>query len=193
MTPVNDNWARIYAVVSYANMTTNYFARHIGLASGENLYRIKRGINGISRDLAERIVSFFPEISKAWLMTGAGCMFSGEEGEAMQIPFFQGDNLHILNGYHNMQPAYYLFVPPADMCDLAIEMEIARKSGKTSEKNIYLLKKIEEKTLKAGCEYISVKENCITLHKLPKRPKTTGMKVDDFDLVYVVKGKLTVF
>lgn len=37
-------------------MTVNYFARYIGLTRGENLYRIKRGDNGISRDLADRIV-----------------------------------------------------------------------------------------------------------------------------------------
>lgn len=41
-----DNWARIEAVINMAQMTTNTFARHIGLPRGENLYHIKRGNNG---------------------------------------------------------------------------------------------------------------------------------------------------
>ncbi len=57
-------------------MTVNYFARYIGLTRGENLYRIKRGDNGISRDLADRIVSVFPEIDRVWLLTGVGRMLT---------------------------------------------------------------------------------------------------------------------
>ena len=56
-----NNWQRIEAVIKWANMSTNYFARHIGLARGENLYQIKRGNNGISLDVADRIVSKFPQ------------------------------------------------------------------------------------------------------------------------------------
>ena len=37
-----NNWQRIEAVIKWANMSTNYFARHIGLARGENLYQIKK-------------------------------------------------------------------------------------------------------------------------------------------------------
>ncbi|MCC8018825.1 MAG: hypothetical protein LIO85_03515 [Rikenellaceae bacterium] len=48
------------------------FAQSIGLKRGENLYQIKRGNNGISRQLAERIVEYFPKISKSWLLTGEG-------------------------------------------------------------------------------------------------------------------------
>lgn len=55
-----NNWERIEAVIKWANMTTNYFARYIGLARGENLYQIKRGNNGISFDVANRIVAKFP-------------------------------------------------------------------------------------------------------------------------------------
>ena len=47
-----DCWKRIEAVIKMSRMTTNAFARHIGLARGENLYQIKRGNNGVSLDLA---------------------------------------------------------------------------------------------------------------------------------------------
>ena len=59
-----NNWQRIEAVIKWANMSTNYFALYIGLARGENLYQIKRGNNGISLDVADRIVSKFPQVDR---------------------------------------------------------------------------------------------------------------------------------
>ena len=82
-----NNWQRIEAVIKWANMSTNYFARHIGLARGENLYQIKRGNNGISRDVAQRIVAKFPQIDKLWLLTGDGQMFAEQQLRGAQIPF----------------------------------------------------------------------------------------------------------
>ena len=46
------------------------FALRIGLPRGENLYRIRRGANGISRDLAERIHARYPQYSIRWLLSG---------------------------------------------------------------------------------------------------------------------------
>ena len=66
----NDDWLRLRAVIDWSGMTANSFAKHIGLPCGENLYRIKRGHNGISRDVAERIAVHFPEISRGWLLSG---------------------------------------------------------------------------------------------------------------------------
>ena len=86
-----NNWQRIEAVIKWANMSTNYFARHIGLARGENLYQIKRGNNGISLDVADRIVSKFPQVDKLWLLTGEGQMFADEKLRGAQIPFYNVD------------------------------------------------------------------------------------------------------
>ena len=82
-----NNWQRIEAVIKWANMSTNYFARYIGLARGENLYQIKRGNNGISLDVADRIVSKFPQVDKLWLLTGEGQMFSDESCAACRYLF----------------------------------------------------------------------------------------------------------
>ena len=75
--PQQNSWERIEAVIKMAQMTTNGFARHIGLSRGENLYQIKRGNNGVSQNVADRIVEKFPEISKMWLLTGEGHMICG--------------------------------------------------------------------------------------------------------------------
>ena len=72
----NEQWIRLKQVVDMTGMSTNRFAAHIGLKHTETLYRIKRGLNGISKSMADRIVSYYPEISKGWLLTGEGYMFN---------------------------------------------------------------------------------------------------------------------
>lgn len=78
MREFDNNWKRLESVIAWANMTTNCFAKQIGLARAETLYQIKRGHYGISRGLAARIVNRFPEIDKLWLLTGEGQMFKGD-------------------------------------------------------------------------------------------------------------------
>ena len=51
----SEYWQRIEKVLKYADMSTNYFAKYIGLLRGENLYQIKRGNNKISLDVARKI------------------------------------------------------------------------------------------------------------------------------------------
>ena len=193
MIQYNENWERIYAVITYAQMTTNYFARHIGLPCGENLYRIKRGSNGISRDVAERIVAKYPEISKAWILTGQGSMFTNEAQQAAQIPFFDGDAAQVLAMYPDpeLKPLHYLFVPPLCDCDLAVAADLTGSRRKKTEKNIFLVQKIKDCTLSAGSQYIAVKENSISLHKLPKRPKCTSIDLNGVVAAFVVKGIIT--
>lgn len=83
---VLDDWHRIEKIVSWAGLTTNAFAINIGLPRGENLYQIKRGNNGISKEVAELISAKYPEISRAWVLTGEGEMLIGESGERVAIP-----------------------------------------------------------------------------------------------------------
>ena len=85
-------------VIRWSGMSTNAFARHIGLARGENLYQIKRGNNGVSLDVANRIVAKFPEVSKLWLLTGDGPMLNGKTELAGLTPwvYFAGTALHAL-------------------------------------------------------------------------------------------------
>lgn len=66
----NECWERIEKVLKLAGMSTNYFAKYIGLARGENLYQIKRGKNRISLDVAQKIHEKFPKFSIPWLMFG---------------------------------------------------------------------------------------------------------------------------
>ncbi len=91
----NEHWLRIEAIINHFKLqSVSALARNLELPRSENLYQIRRGNNGISRDLANTICRAFPEISKGWLLTGEGPMFYGvEEKNAiletlMKIPFY---------------------------------------------------------------------------------------------------------
>lgn len=107
-----NNWQRIEAVIKWANMSTNYFARYIGLARGENLYQIKRGNNGISLDVADRIVNKFPQVDKLWLLTGEGQMFSETKLRGAQIPFYNADVEQSVTRVEQLEAECNLVVPP---------------------------------------------------------------------------------
>ena len=115
-----NNWQRIEAVIKWANMSTNYFALYIGLARGENLYQIKRGNNGISLDVADRIVSKFPQVDKLWLLTGEGQMFSEERIRGAQIPYYNMDVEQGIAHLEHLEAESNLVVPPVGACDLAM-------------------------------------------------------------------------
>ena len=79
------NWQRLEQVVDWSNMSTNRFALSIGLKRSENLYQIKRGNFGISKELARLICQKYPEISKLWLLTGEGEMLTNTEASEGNI------------------------------------------------------------------------------------------------------------
>ena len=64
-------WERIERVIRYSGIPSiNAFARGIGLSRSETLYQIKKGNNGISRAMAERIHAHYPAFSILWLLCG---------------------------------------------------------------------------------------------------------------------------
>ena len=158
-----DNWQRIESVIRWANMTTNYFARYIGLPRGENLYQIKRGNNGISRDVAERIVAKFPEIDLLWLLTGNGQMFSGGRQLGTQIPFYRADAELQIMQTGKLRPECDLVIPMLADCDLAM-LYTGRVMGHvTPAGTIVLLKKWPTDAIIPGEEYVIVSQKIVTL------------------------------
>ncbi len=66
------DWRRIEWIIRMTGRTVNSFTEHIGLPEAEVLYRIQRGRNRISRDLAERIHNHYPMVNKQWILWGRG-------------------------------------------------------------------------------------------------------------------------
>ncbi len=85
------NWMRLEEVIRATGHNANSFARHIGLARGENLYQIKRGNNRISLDVAQRIHAKFPQYSVGWLMCGEGepSRLVPDESRIVRIPLYR--------------------------------------------------------------------------------------------------------
>lgn len=61
-------------LLDHVGMSANRFAVHIGLKSPQVLYDIRRGRNGISKDLAEKISAKCVNVDIGWLVTGDGDM-----------------------------------------------------------------------------------------------------------------------
>lgn len=159
MASQNENWTRLYAVIQWAGMTTNYFAHHIGLPCGENLYQIKRGNNGISRDVAERIVTKFPDINKAWLLTGLGHMFNDDASTASSFSFFKTGVEDVKSLSQLVKDDYKMFVPQLESCDLALLYNSRAMDKSLPYGSTIFLKKVQVDNLISGNIYVVVTKN----------------------------------
>ncbi|WP_418990858.1 hypothetical protein [Alistipes sp.] len=158
-----NNWQRIEAVIKWANMSTNYFARYIGLARGENLYQIKRGNNGISLDVADRIVTRFPQIDKLWLLTGEGQMFADEDLRGAQIPFYNIDVEQGIGLMEHLESQSSLIIPQLGDCDLAMTYTGRAMGEMVPSGTIVILKKVDREAIIPGEEYVIVSRKIVTL------------------------------
>lgn len=105
-------------------MSVNAFAMHIGLKRSENLYQIKKGNHGISKELARVITEKYPAISKSWLLTGEGSMLKdGSDiwGQPKKgVPFYNVDISAIKDlGEQPVKPVYYIDIPTFNDCKFA--------------------------------------------------------------------------
>lgn len=114
-----NDWQRIEKIVRWAGLSVNSFALNIGLNRGENLYQIKRGNNGISKELAEQITAKYPELSKAWIITGEGDMFLAHSEDRIIVPAYDMDALLLAAKNTMPQPSYVMSLPRAGMVDFA--------------------------------------------------------------------------
>lgn len=201
------NWERIEAVIKWANMSTNYFARYIGLPRGENLYQIKRGNNGISLDVAERIVEKFPQIDKLWLLTGDGQMFSECRLRGVQIPLYNIDVERGLPQIKNLDANLSVVVPPLSDCDMAMYYTGRAMGEIIPAGSMILLKAVSREEIIPGGEYVVQSRKFVALRIVrftddpAKIRLVAGDKVNyddilvdlnDVSAVYKVKGKLII-
>lgn len=157
-----NNWERMEAAIRWANMSTNYFARYIGLARGENLYQIKRGNNGISLDVADHVVAKFPQIDKLWLLTGEGHMFTKLDRH-VPIPYYKADPETDITRIAELRPDDYLFLPMVGACDFAMRYNGRAMGDVIPAGTIVLLRNVEPDAIIPGGEYVIVSEKIVTL------------------------------
>lgn len=71
-------------------LTASMFAKSIGYTSPNKIYYILRFRNGVSAEVANDIISEYPDVSYTWLLTGVGSMFNDTNGKIRNdnITFF---------------------------------------------------------------------------------------------------------
>ncbi|MDE7355177.1 MAG: hypothetical protein K2N21_00160, partial [Rikenellaceae bacterium] len=206
------NWSRLEAIIKWAGLTTHSFAVHIGLNRSENLYQIKRGRNGISSDLANRIIEFFPEIDYNWIMTGEGYMLNQTpvcyENCSKGIPFFQGELTDILCNFENHTPQSYIKIPIICDCDLCATMTGDAMSPEIEPGSLLMIKNIDPEYISYGERYITITErNTLVRYIRPAEDSTDQLSLipvntDKYDTLtikrksvkrlFLIRGVITV-
>ncbi|MBQ4280010.1 MAG: S24 family peptidase [Rikenellaceae bacterium] len=156
------SWQRLEKIIKWTGLSVNAFARNIGLKRSENLYQIKKGNNGISRELADIITTKYPMVSKAWVLTGEGEMFldahkSGAESEG--IPFYNIDAISIYQSHREAEPLYYIAIPIFDGCDFAARCMSNAMTPDIPPGAIIVLKEIDATAILPGETYLVVTGN----------------------------------
>ncbi len=160
------DWERIESVIKWANMTTNYFAHHIGLSRGENLYQIKRGNNGVSRRLSDLITTSFPEVSALWLLTGEGQMFSSPQLTGLKKYHYNLDveaNIRQLPQLQQSGAGEMILLPIQVEYDFSMLYTGRAMVGVTPPNSTLLLKKITIDMLIPGDECVVVTKKIVLL------------------------------
>jgi hypothetical protein len=198
----NSSWSRLESVIRWANMSTNYFARHIGLSRAENLYQIKSGNNGISYNLAQRIVESFPEVSIGWLLTGEGDMF-GRRDNSRMIPFYE--SLEEMCSRESA-PSMMLNFPLFTHCDYAYRNSDLSMAGEITSGAVVFVEQIDAESLISGALYVVQSPTFVLLRRVrlcedgKLRLETTDVNYDPIHItmesvvrLYKVVGALKLY
>lgn len=166
-------------------MSTNSFALNIGLSRGENLYQIKRGNNGISKDLVEQIVKKYPEINRTWLITGEGEMFVSDNGDRVPIPCYDIDIASLARLDQLPQPSHMISLPRMRGVSFAgLTMNAAMEPGIPNGATVVVCEATHEQIV-PGYPYVVVTDNIAVLRRLKKEPANDKIRLvaanPDFD------------
>lgn len=204
-----ENWQRLEKVVRWSGMSVNAFAMHIGLKRSENLYQIKKGNHGISKELARVITEKYPAISKSWLLTGEGSMLKdGSDIWGQQkkgVPFYNVDISAIKDlGEQPVKPVYYIDIPTFSDCKLAVLSTSTAMAPYIPSGAIVLLKEHDPAKILPGEAYLitiktftgirSIRFYTDDNTKLRLVPKNSAdydeMIVDrsEIEVLYLIKG-----
>ncbi len=195
MTP----WQRLEQVIKWSGMSTNKFAHTIGLKRSENLYQIKRGSFGVSKELSSLITKKYPQINRSWLLTGDGQMMVGVSASVidpdMVIPFYNIDATQIGSiDIEKAKPLFNISVPI--VADFAAQCVGHSMSPEIPNGATVILKKVDVDTFLPGLPYLVVAKDFSTIKivrtvtdepsKLLLQPRNTV----DFDEIIIDRSKI---
>ena len=153
---MQDDWLRLEKVIKWAGLSVNSFARTVGLNRAENLYQIKKGNNGISRDLAFLIGTKYPQVSKGWLLTGEGNMFTNDSLQICSIPYYEMDVMKYVRTPEEFQTRKFISVPAFEDADFAAIYYGEGMPSNVPSGSIVVLKRQTTDTIVPGRAYVVV-------------------------------------
>ena len=177
---MTNGWERLESVIRWSGMSTHAFAMDLGLKRSENLYRIRREKNGISKKLAELISNRHPEISRSWLLTGDGTMLISENDKmrnsAFDIPYYEADLSEVIRCMEDPDakkpaPLYMLNLPFFPHCDLAVKIHGDAMTPLAPQGAVAILKKITSQLIIYGEIYVIATEDATLMREVRKSEK----------------------
>lgn len=172
-----DNWQRLERLVMWRGLSVNSFALSIGLSRAEILYRIKRGLNGISRELAGLIVAKYPEVSRAWLLTGEGEMFVRSEVEA-GVPLYDTDVKLYVERPQECCAESFLNISLFRDCSFAARSYDRAMVGSIPFGSYVVLKQTTLEGVRSGGEYLVVSDTKAAIRRVYIRHDSRSLRLE---------------
>lgn len=177
-------------MVKWAGLSVNSFALAIGLNRSENLYQIKRGKNGISRELAGMISAKYPQISKGWLLTGEGDMFTDEAVRRVSIPFYDADVETYILSPNKFTTRSYISVPTVEDAEFAAMYQGTAMGAAIPKGSIVMMKKVAAENLIPGGDYLVVTDSLTMVRRIRRKADSGQLRLlpvdaENFDEVWI--------
>lgn len=198
------NWGRLDQVIQYLGLNVNSFSKEIGLNRAERLYQIKKGNYDISKNLAGIIVSRFPELNEAWLLTGEGTMLKVAEGSP-KIPLYNFSLDDFNTDLSQMQVVEELEIPILSGSDFAFVHQGDSMRPEIEHGSMVFVKQVDKDAIVFGDIYLVISEKMNIVRFIrgldDKNWRLVAKNATDFDdliidigqvkAVYKVKGVLS--
>jgi hypothetical protein len=149
----------------------------VGLSRGENLYQIKRGNNGISRELAAMIAAKYPQISRAWLLAGEGEMFTDEMAKRASVPFFDADIEKYVVEPERFTSKSYVSIPTIEDAEFAAFYNGRAMGDAVPQGSIVLVRRVTLENLIPGGDYVVVGDDFTTLRRVRREAGSTMLRL----------------
>lgn len=179
MTKNNDSWKRLAQVIGISGLSTNSFAQHIGMSRSEGLYQIKSGRCSVTRHIADMVVDKYPQINKAWLLTGYGSMYA-DGSISEQVPFYDCPLSRVVE-YETMQPRLYMHVPQVTSADLAVAYQDEDMMPLVPSGTTLFLRKVSPQDMLYGNEYVIVTAGWAAMRRVRLMSEPTSLRLEAND------------
>ncbi len=153
----------------------------MGLSRGENLYQIKRGNNGISRELASMIAAKYPNVSRGWLLTGEGEMFIDRSPQTVSIPFYDADIERYISAPSRYTSDSFVSIPGMEEAEFGAVYRGRAMGEAIPTGSTVLVKKIAPENLVPGGDYIVVGDGFSLLRRVRRDAGSETLRLMPLD------------